>query len=41
MRLCRVQTDYDFNWDLFLFATQLNDGHTRWYPDCYTAFQKY
>ncbi|KAL1729351.1 hypothetical protein EV714DRAFT_285013 [Schizophyllum commune] len=33
------ETDYDFNWDLFLFATQLNDGHTRWYPDCYTAFQ--
>ncbi|KAL1747769.1 hypothetical protein HDZ31DRAFT_60946 [Schizophyllum fasciatum] len=33
------ETDYDFNWDLFLFATQLNDGHTRWYPDCYTSFQ--
>ncbi|KAJ7628461.1 hypothetical protein FB45DRAFT_1028550 [Roridomyces roridus] len=32
-------TDYDFNWDLYLFATQLNDGHTRWFPDCYTSYQ--
>ncbi|PFH53432.1 hypothetical protein AMATHDRAFT_1097 [Amanita thiersii Skay4041] len=32
-------TDYDFNKDLYDFTTQLNDGHTRWFPDCYTSFQ--
>ncbi|GLB39840.1 hypothetical protein LshimejAT787_0703500 [Lyophyllum shimeji] len=35
----RYQTDYDFNKDLYDFTTQLNDGHTRWFPDCYTSFQ--
>ncbi|KAH9169339.1 hypothetical protein EDB89DRAFT_2073032 [Lactarius sanguifluus] len=28
-------TDYDFNRDLWNFTTQLNDGHTRWFPNCY------
>ncbi|KAF7292921.1 TSPc domain-containing protein [Mycena indigotica] len=32
-------TDYDFNWDLYTTITQLNDGHTRWFPDCYTSYQ--
>ncbi|TFK31947.1 hypothetical protein BDQ12DRAFT_671469 [Crucibulum laeve] len=32
-------TDYDFNKDLYDFVTQLNDGHTRWFPTCYTSFQ--
>ncbi|KAK7683463.1 hypothetical protein QCA50_013296 [Cerrena zonata] len=32
-------TDYDFNKDLYDFTNQLNDGHTRWFPDCYTTFQ--
>jgi len=35
----KYQTDYDFNKDLYDFTTQLNDGHTRWFPDCYTSFQ--
>ncbi|KAI0772808.1 hypothetical protein BD413DRAFT_34506 [Trametes elegans] len=35
----RYQTDFDFNKDLYDFTTQLNDGHTRWFPDCYTQFQ--
>ncbi|KZV63402.1 hypothetical protein PENSPDRAFT_211766 [Peniophora sp. CONT] len=32
-------TDYDFNLALYNFTTQLNDGHTRWFPSCYNAFQ--
>ncbi|TFK75632.1 hypothetical protein BDN72DRAFT_448111 [Pluteus cervinus] len=32
-------TDYDFNMALYNFVTQLNDGHTRWFPNCYTTFQ--
>ncbi|KAI0634239.1 hypothetical protein C8Q77DRAFT_1110664 [Trametes polyzona] len=32
-------TDFDFNKDLYDFTTQLNDGHTRWFPDCHTQFQ--
>ncbi|KAL5498002.1 hypothetical protein ACEPAH_2933 [Sanghuangporus vaninii] len=32
-------TDFDFNKDLYDFTTQLNDGHTRWFPSCYTTFQ--
>ncbi|KAJ7291209.1 hypothetical protein C8J57DRAFT_1271818 [Mycena rebaudengoi] len=35
----KYATDYDFNKDLYDFTTQLNDGHTRWFPDCYTNFQ--
>ncbi|KAF9467146.1 hypothetical protein BDZ94DRAFT_1249683 [Collybia nuda] len=35
----KYSTDYDFNKDLYDFTTQLNDGHTRWFPDCYTLFQ--
>ncbi|KAG5639741.1 hypothetical protein H0H81_000021 [Sphagnurus paluster] len=35
----KYQTDYDFNKDLYDFTTQLNDGHTRWFPSCYTIFQ--
>ncbi|KAF9256020.1 hypothetical protein L218DRAFT_882730 [Marasmius fiardii PR-910] len=30
---------YDFNKDLFDFTNQLNDGHTRWLPDCIGFFQ--
>ncbi|KAF9450034.1 hypothetical protein P691DRAFT_666237 [Macrolepiota fuliginosa MF-IS2] len=33
------KTDYDFSIDLYDFTTQLNDGHTRWFPNCYTSFQ--
>ncbi|KAH9854597.1 hypothetical protein C2E23DRAFT_817149 [Lenzites betulinus] len=33
------ETDYDFNKDLYDFTQHLNDGHTRWLPDCYMAFQ--
>ncbi|KAJ7594181.1 hypothetical protein C8J56DRAFT_1002138 [Mycena floridula] len=33
------ETDYDFSVALYDFTTQLNDGHTRWFPACYTAFQ--
>ncbi|KAL0578818.1 hypothetical protein V5O48_003186 [Marasmius crinis-equi] len=33
------ETDYDFNKDLFDFTMQLNDGHTRWLPDCIGFFQ--
>ncbi|KAI0372476.1 hypothetical protein BV20DRAFT_1050796 [Pilatotrama ljubarskyi] len=33
------ETDFDFNKDVYDFTTQLNDGHTRWFPDCYTQFQ--
>lgn len=32
-------TDYDFNVDLYNFVTRLNDGHTRWFPNCYTSHQ--
>ncbi|KAH8986936.1 hypothetical protein EDB86DRAFT_2206928 [Lactarius hatsudake] len=32
-------TDYDFNRDLWDFTTQLNDGHTRWFPNCYNSYQ--
>ncbi|KAH8833458.1 hypothetical protein DL96DRAFT_1771318 [Flagelloscypha sp. PMI_526] len=33
------KTDYDFNFDLFLTTSRLNDGHTKWYPDCHTSIQ--
>ncbi|THU97635.1 hypothetical protein K435DRAFT_753812 [Dendrothele bispora CBS 962.96] len=33
------ETDYDFNIAVYDFTTQLNDGHTRYFPDCYTSFQ--
>ncbi|KAN0139275.1 hypothetical protein V8E53_002776 [Lactarius tabidus] len=33
------ETDYDFNRDLWDFTTQLNDGHTAWFPNCYNAYQ--
>ncbi|KAI0251831.1 hypothetical protein BJV78DRAFT_1282078 [Lactifluus subvellereus] len=32
-------TDYDFNMDLWDFTLQLNDGHTRWIPNCYQTYQ--
>ncbi|CAK5278119.1 unnamed protein product [Mycena citricolor] len=35
----KYATDYDFNLDLYNFITQLNDGHTRWFPSCYTNWQ--
>ncbi|TFK31946.1 hypothetical protein BDQ12DRAFT_693246 [Crucibulum laeve] len=35
----KYKTDYDFNKDVYDFTTQLNDGHTRWFPACYTSFQ--
>jgi hypothetical protein len=34
-----TQTDYDFSLSLYNFTTQLNDGHTRWFPKCYNAYQ--
>ncbi|KAJ3829498.1 hypothetical protein F5880DRAFT_1470491 [Lentinula raphanica] len=33
------ETDYDFNIDLYDFTTQMNDGHTRWFTNCYTNWQ--
>ncbi|KAJ4491905.1 hypothetical protein C8J55DRAFT_502397 [Lentinula edodes] len=35
----QYDTDYDFNIDLYDFTTQLNDGHTRWFTNCYTNWQ--
>ncbi|PPQ72200.1 hypothetical protein CVT26_006931 [Gymnopilus dilepis] len=35
----RFATDYDFNKAVYDFTTQLNDGHTRYFPSCYNAFQ--
>ncbi|KAI0314927.1 hypothetical protein OF83DRAFT_1062983 [Amylostereum chailletii] len=32
-------TDYEFNLALWNFTMLLNDGHTRWLPDCYDNFQ--
>jgi hypothetical protein len=37
--LVREQTDYDFNKDLFDFTTRLNDGHTRYFTNCYDTYQ--
>ncbi|KAH8112345.1 hypothetical protein DFH11DRAFT_1511719 [Phellopilus nigrolimitatus] len=39
INVTEYETDFDFNKDLYDFVTQLNDGHTRWLPSCYTAFQ--
>ncbi|KAH9927956.1 uncharacterized protein BXZ73DRAFT_78411 [Epithele typhae] len=38
-RTAKYKTDYDFNHDLYLWTSQLNDGHTRWFPSCTTAYQ--
>ncbi|KAG6836074.1 hypothetical protein H0H93_011655 [Arthromyces matolae] len=35
----QYRTDYDFSKALYDFTTQLNDGHTRWFPNCYNAYQ--
>lgn len=35
----KFETDYDFNRAVYNFTTQLNDGHTRWFPNCYDTFQ--
>ncbi|PSR81755.1 hypothetical protein PHLCEN_2v6264 [Hermanssonia centrifuga] len=35
----KFETDYDFNRAVYNFTTKLNDGHTRWFPNCYTSFQ--
>ncbi|KAG6816400.1 hypothetical protein H0H87_006312 [Tephrocybe sp. NHM501043] len=35
----KFKTDYDFSKALYDFTTQLNDGHTRWFPNCYNAYQ--
>ncbi|KAF8892937.1 hypothetical protein BD779DRAFT_1507835 [Infundibulicybe gibba] len=35
----KFATDYDFSKALYDFTTQLNDGHTRWFPNCYTSYQ--
>ncbi|KAG6864821.1 hypothetical protein C0991_006942, partial [Blastosporella zonata] len=35
----KYKTDYDFSKALYDFTTQLNDGHTRWFPNCYNAYQ--
>ncbi|KAF8267502.1 hypothetical protein EI94DRAFT_1580944 [Lactarius quietus] len=39
MNATQYATDYDFNLDMWDFTTQLNDGHTRWYPQCYNTYQ--
>ncbi|KAF8958955.1 hypothetical protein BDZ97DRAFT_1429044 [Flammula alnicola] len=39
IRNTKFATDYDFNKALYDFTTQLNDGHTRYFPTCYNAFQ--
>ncbi|KAF9474386.1 hypothetical protein BDN70DRAFT_884883 [Pholiota conissans] len=39
IRQTKFQTDYDFNKALYDFTTQLNDGHTRYFPNCYNVFQ--
>ncbi|EIM87280.1 uncharacterized protein STEHIDRAFT_156264 [Stereum hirsutum FP-91666 SS1] len=39
MNATHYETDYDFNSDVYNFTTQLNDGHTRWFPNCYNSFQ--
>jgi hypothetical protein len=33
----KYPTDFDFNMDVYNFTNMLNDGHTRWRSDCYTA----
>ncbi|KAI0058356.1 hypothetical protein BV25DRAFT_1919409 [Artomyces pyxidatus] len=35
----KYATDYDLNKDIYDFTTELNDGHTRWFPDCYNSYQ--
>ncbi|KAI0289964.1 hypothetical protein BC826DRAFT_1106720 [Russula brevipes] len=35
----RYDSDYSFNLALWDFTNQLNDGHTRWIPDCYNTYQ--
>ncbi|KAI0686326.1 hypothetical protein BC835DRAFT_1408615 [Cytidiella melzeri] len=35
----KFETDYDFNRAVYNFTTQLNDGHTRYFPNCYQTFQ--
>ncbi|KAH9947801.1 hypothetical protein B0H21DRAFT_876506 [Amylocystis lapponica] len=32
-------SDYAFNRDLYNVVNNLNDGHTRWIPNCYTTYQ--
>ncbi|KAK0460733.1 uncharacterized protein EV420DRAFT_1641267 [Desarmillaria tabescens] len=39
MNATAYETDYDFSWDLYMFTTRMNDGHTRWFPDCYNTYQ--
>ncbi|KAJ3795714.1 hypothetical protein GGU11DRAFT_210774 [Lentinula aff. detonsa] len=39
IKTTQYETDYDFNIDLYDFTTQLNDGHTRWFTNCYTNWQ--
>lgn len=39
MNATQYATDYHLNLDLWDFTTQLNDGHTRWYPQCYNTYQ--
>ncbi|KAF5325046.1 hypothetical protein D9619_009605 [Psilocybe cf. subviscida] len=38
-RTQKFATDYDFNKALYDFTTQMNDGHTRYFPTCYNVFQ--
>ncbi|TFY77280.1 hypothetical protein EWM64_g6733 [Hericium alpestre] len=35
----KYETDFDFNADIYNFTTKLNDGHTRWFPNCYNSYQ--
>ncbi|KAH7090052.1 hypothetical protein BKA62DRAFT_745520 [Auriculariales sp. MPI-PUGE-AT-0066] len=39
MSLQHYATDYDFSVDLYNTTGLLNDGHTRWFPSCYLAWQ--
>ncbi|KAJ3505956.1 hypothetical protein NLJ89_g7141 [Agrocybe chaxingu] len=39
LNTAKFETDYDFNKAVYDFINQLNDGHTRYIPNCYTVFQ--
>lgn len=39
MNATDFKTDYDVSWGLYMFTTQMNDGHTRWFPSCYNTYQ--
>ncbi|KAH9059208.1 hypothetical protein EDB87DRAFT_1822873 [Lactarius vividus] len=37
--MASVEAKEGFHRDLWDFTTQFNDGHTRWYPQCYNIYQ--